>query len=150
MGDFIKNKSKILFFIIIFLISITGCSKEVEYTSFQNAYFEISDKAKKNEIFDKSILESIIGEKVTEFKKSEKKDDFNSYIFEENDEDITIALDSDGKLKFIKYEKAEEIILVNNLEPGSNIGGYYEGFTSRYKVKNLESQKEQLKNTLKN
>ena len=145
-----KNNLKILLLIIIFSISIAGCSKEVEYTSFQNAYFEISDKAKKNEIFNKNTLESIIGGKVTEFKKSEKEDDFNYYNFEENDEDITIALDSDGKLKFIKYEKAEEIILVNNLEAGSNMGGYYEGFTSRYKVENLESQKEQLKNILRN
>ncbi|SFJ59174.1 hypothetical protein SAMN02910355_3226 [Terrisporobacter glycolicus] len=136
------NKKIYLLFtsLIISTFLIIGCSKKQEYTSFQNAYFKISSSSEKNNSLDKNNLESIIGTKVSEYKKAKNKEDYNAYIFKIDDEELKVCLNADNKLGFIEYKKLGEITLANNLEENSAVGEYATGFTSNMKLDSLEEQ----------
>ncbi|WP_419726312.1 hypothetical protein [Terrisporobacter petrolearius] len=136
------NKKIYLLFtsLIISTFLIIGCSKKQEYTSFQNAYFKISSSSEKNNSLDKNNLESIIGTKVSEYKKAKNKEDYNTYIFKIDDEELKVCLNADNKLGFIEYKKLGEITLANNLEENSAVGEYATGFTSNMKLDSLEEQ----------
>lgn len=136
------NKKIYLLFtsLIISTFLIIGCGKKQEYTSFQNAYFKISSSSEKNNSLDKNNLESIIGTKVSEYKKAKNKEDYNAYIFKIDDEELKVCLNADNKLGFIEYKKLGEITLANNLEENSAVGEYATGFTSNMKLDSLEEQ----------
>lgn len=136
------NKKIYLLFtsLIISTFLIIGCSKKQEYTSFQSAYFKISSSSEKNNSLDKNNLESIIGTKVSEYKKAKNKEDYNAYIFKIDDEELKVCLNADNKLGFIEYKKLGEITLANNLEENSAVGEYATGFTSNMKLDSLEEQ----------
>lgn len=127
-----------IFMLVFSLFIVTGCTNKKEYTKFQNAYFEISSKAENKDTFNKDNLEKIVGSK------SNKAKDINTYIFESNGESLMIGLNDDSKLDIIKYEKNDEITLVNCLVDNTNIGGYTKGYTSKFKVNNLEKQKKEF------
>lgn len=136
------NKKIYLLFtsLIISTFLIIGCSKKQEYTNFQNAYFKISSSSEKNNSLDKNNLESIIGTKVSEYKQAKNKEDYNTYIFKIDDEELKVCLNADNKLGFIEYKKLGEITLANNLEENSAVGEYATGFTSNMKLDSLEEQ----------
>lgn len=136
------NKKIYLLFtsLIISTFLIIGCSKKQEYTNFQNAYFKISSSSEKNNSLDKNNLESIIGTKVSEYKQAKNKEDYNTYIFKIDDEELKVCLNADNKLGFIEYKKLGEINLANNLEENSAVGEYATGFTSNMKLDSLEEQ----------
>lgn len=136
------NKKIYLLFtsLIVSTFLIIGCSKKQEYTNFQNAYFKISSSSEKNNSLDKNNLESIIGTKVSEYKQAKNKEDYNTYIFKIDDEELKVCLNADNKLGFIEYKKLGEINLANNLEENSAVGEYATGFTSNMKLDSLEEQ----------
>ncbi|MCC3865087.1 hypothetical protein K0040_12470 [Terrisporobacter petrolearius] len=136
------NKKIYLLFtsLIISTFLIIGCSKKQESTNFQNAYFKISSSSEKNNSLNKNNLESIIGTKVSEYKKAKNKEDYNAYIFKIDDEELKVCLNADNKLGFIEYKKLGEITLANNLEENSAVGEYATGFTSNMKLDSLEEQ----------
>ncbi|WP_434797485.1 hypothetical protein [Terrisporobacter vanillatitrophus] len=136
------NKKIYLLFtsLIVSTFLIIGCSKNQEYTNFQNAYFKISSSSEKNNSLDKNNLESIIGTKVSEYKQAKNKEDYNTYIFKIDDEELKVCLNADNKLGFIEYKKLGEINLANNLEENSAVGEYATGFTSNMKLDSLEEQ----------
>lgn len=132
------NKYKKIILLFTFSISIFllfGCSKSKEYTKFQNAYFEISNS---NKSFNQNDLESIIGVKTTKYEKAEG--DYNSYVFEIDDEELKVFLNDNNELRFIQYNKKGELTLVNNLEKNTAVGEYGEGVTGEFKLDSLEEQ----------
>lgn len=134
------NKYKKIILLFAFSISIFllfGCSKTKEYTEFQNAYFEISNSDKS---FSQNDLESIIGAKTSKYEEAKNEGDYNSYIFEIDDEDLKVFLNDNNELCFIQYTKKGELTLVNNLEKNSAVGEYGEGVTSEFKLDSLEEQ----------
>ncbi len=137
-----KIYSNLIFvFVLAFsLVIVIGWTNQSKNTKFQNAYFEISRKAENQETFSKENLEKIVGIK------SNKAKDINTYIFENNGESLMVGLNDDRKLDIIKYEKNDEITLVNCLVDDTNIGGYTKGYTSKFKVNNLEKQKKEFNN----
>ena len=138
-----KKKSSNLMFIFVLafsLVIVIGCTNQSKNTKFQNAYFEISSKAENQDTFSKENLEKIVGIK------SNKAKDINTYIFESNGESLMVGLNDDRKLDIIKYEKNDEITLVNCLVDDTNIGGYTKGYTSKFKLNNLEKQKKEFNN----
>ena len=78
------------------------------------------------------------------------ENDLNSYIYSVDDEELVISTDNNDKLVFIKYNKLNEIELVNSLIDGTSIGGYKPGFTSKFEIKDLNTQKELLDSYINN
>lgn len=139
-----RCKQIVLVFTLVFSIFVLiGCGNtKKDETKFQNAYFEISNKAENKETFTKESLEKLTGSK------SHKSNDINTYLFEVDDEFLMVGLNSENKLDIVKYEKSGNITLVNCLVDDTNIGGYTKGFTSNFKVDKLEDQKKVFNNIL--
>ncbi|MEG0855344.1 MAG: hypothetical protein RSG52_02580 [Terrisporobacter sp.] len=135
------QKKLMIFAMLMTLLLTVGCSNTQNYTEFQNAYFEISKVAGSDKSFNKKNLESIIGAKVSQQEESDKEGNYNSYIFEVDDEELKVFLKSDNKVGFIQYTKLGEVTLTNNLEKNTAIGEYGEGITSEIKLDSLEQQK---------
>lgn len=105
------KKAYILTLIIISIFGMYECSKEnIKYTNFQKAYFDISERAKSNNVLTKEALEKFVGTKVSTYLSGPSDEDLNVYLFEVNDEKIrayTPGLTVQYKTDSIDQQKME-------------------------------------------
>lgn len=149
MENKLISKKLVVTYIILTLILLVGCSeKKLEFTRFQESYFDICEGLENKKSFSQDELENIIGDKVLDINVADDKNsDLNCYTFKADDEEIKILINpKTNNIDFIKYEKIGEIKLVNSLKENTDIGGYKYGFTSEYKLKDINSQKKQFNN----
>lgn len=143
-----KKIMNIAILTIVLIFSFTGCSSEKKYSDLFAKYIEINDNYTNKKI-TKDNIKDIVGLPFSCYEDG-TGNDLNSYIYSINDEELVISTDNDDKLVFIKYNKSNEIELVNSLIEGTLIGEYKPGFTSKFETKDLNTQKKLLDNYINN
>ena len=144
----IKKIINVAILVLIVIFSSVGCSSDSKYSDLLTKYIEINNDYI-NQKITKEIMENIVGLPFSSYEEG-NENDLNSYIYSVDDEELVISTDNNDKLVFIKYNKLNEIELVNSLIDGTSIGGYKPGFTSKFEIKDLNTQKELLDSYINN
>ena len=148
MNKRIKKIINVAILVLIVIFSSVGCSSDSKYSDLLTKYIEINNDYT-NQKITKEIIENIVGLSFSSYEEG-NENDLNSYIYSFDDEELVISTDNNDKLVFIKYNKLNEIELVNSLIDGTSIGGYKPGFTSKFEIKDLNTQKELLDSYINN
>ncbi len=148
MNKRIKKIINVAILVLIVIFSSVGCSSDSKYSDLLTKYIEINNDYI-NQKITKEIMEKIVGLPFSSYEEG-NENDLNSYIYSVDDEELVISTDNNDKLVFIKYNKLNEIELVNSLIDGTSIGGYKPGFTSKFEIKDLNTQKELLDSYINN
>lgn len=126
--------------LIIFSILLVGCNHESQYSKLLAKYIKICEQYS-NKPLPKNTIEEIIELKTSSYNKG-KGEDFNSYIFTSDDEELTILTDNKtDKLAFINYNKVNEVDLSYSTKKDTSIGDSKYGFTSKFNLDTLDKQK---------
>ena len=147
MNKRVKKIINVVILVLVVMLSFVGCGSDSKYSDLLTKYIEINDDYI-NEKITKENIEDIVGLPFSSYEEG-NENDLNSYIYIADDEELVISTDNEDKLVFIKYNKLNEIEMVNSLMEGTSIGGYKPGFTSKFEIKDLDIQKKLLDNYMR-
>ena len=147
MNKRVKKIINVVILVLVVMLSFVGCGSDSKYSDLLTKYIEINNDYT-NEKITKGNIEDIVGLPFSSYEEG-NENDLNSYIYIADDEELVISTDNEGKLVFIKYNKLNEIEMMNSLIERTSIGGYKPGFTSKFEIKDLDTQKELLDNYMR-
>lgn len=139
-----KKIINVVISVLIVMLSVVGCTSDSKYSDLLTKYIEINNDYTNQQI-TKENIENIVGLPFSSYEEG-NENDLNSYTYIVDEEELVISTDNEDKLVFIKYNKSNEIEMVNSLIEGTSIGGYKPGFTSKFEIKDLDTQKKLLDN----
>lgn len=145
-------RKKIIYIMVLTFIvasSLVGCNSKLNHSELLSKYIEIN-KDYTEEKLTKNRIQEIIGLDTSIYEEGDENK-FNTYTYSINDEELIILTDNKtDELVFIKYNKLNEIDLVNSLREGTDMGGYKPGFTSKFEINTFDNQEDLLNIYLKN